>query len=202
MKRTIGVYFGAAGRRVGTLRFDGKGARQSAAFEYDRKWLTASDRFALEPNLPSVAGPQFHKPSSREASIFHGAIADTQPDGWARRGTLRVHAKRRTAARDAGQAQDHQPLTPIDVLLEVDDVNRVGGLRYQDEEGLFQRAQEDGRRTAPPLIELSMLMSATRAVETNTEAAEDLAYSYSELRKARGVYPNRCQVHSVALIWH
>jgi HipA N-terminal domain len=111
MKRTIGVYFGAAGRRVGTLRFDGQGARQSAAFEYDRKWLTASDRFALEPNLPSVAGPQFHKPSSREASIFHGAIADTQPDGWARRVTLRDHASAalRLAMPDTRRTTNHSP---------------------------------------------------------------------------------------------
>ncbi len=35
MKRTIGVFVGDANRRVGTLRFDEQGARQSAAFEYD-----------------------------------------------------------------------------------------------------------------------------------------------------------------------
>src|ERR1700733_11932368 len=169
MKRTIGVYLGEAGRRVGTLRFDSQGARQSAAFEYDREWLTASDHFALEPNLPLVAGPQFHKPPTREASIFHGAIADAEPDGWARRVILRDHAKRRATAREAGQAQDHQPLTPIDFLLAVDDVNRVGALRFQDEEGVFQRVASEGQRSAPPLVELSMMMTASRAVETNTE---------------------------------
>jgi hypothetical protein len=41
MKRTIGVYPGEAGRRVGTLRFDSQGTRQSAALEYDREGLTA-----------------------------------------------------------------------------------------------------------------------------------------------------------------
>jgi serine/threonine-protein kinase HipA len=47
MKGTIGIYLCEAGRRVGTQRFDSQGARQSAAFEYDREWLAASDRFAL-----------------------------------------------------------------------------------------------------------------------------------------------------------
>jgi serine/threonine-protein kinase HipA len=155
MKRTIGVFLGNANRRVGTLRFDSQGARQSAAFEYDREWLAASDRFALEPDLPLVTGAQFHKPPSREASIFHGAIADTEPDGWARRVILRDHAKRRALTRAAGEAQDHQPLTPIDYLLAVDDFNHVGALRFQDEEGVFQRAIGEGQRTAPPLIELS-----------------------------------------------
>ena len=152
MKRTIGVFLGDASRRTGTLRFDSQGARQSAAFEYGRQWLAASDRFALEPDLPLVTGPQFHKPSGRDASIFHGAIADTEPDGWARRVILRDYAKRRALARAAGEAQDHQPLTPIDFLLAVDDINRVGALRFQDEEGVFQRVASEGQRTAPPLI--------------------------------------------------
>src|SRR5450631_4037720 len=112
MKRTIGVFLGDANRRVGTLRFDSQGARQSAAFEYDREWLAASDRFALEPDLALVTGAQFHTPPARDASICQGAIGDTEPDGWARRGILRDHAKRRAVPRAAGEAQDHQPLTP------------------------------------------------------------------------------------------
>jgi serine/threonine-protein kinase HipA len=193
MKRTVGVFLGDANRRVGALRFDSQGARQNAAFEYDREWLAASDRFALEPDLPLVAGAQFHKPPSREASIFHGAIADTEPDGWARRVILRDHAKRRALTRAAGEAQDNQPLNPIDLLLAVDDVNRVGALRFQDEEGVFQRAIEEGRRTAPPLIELSALMTASRAVETNTETAEDLAYLRGRGTSLGGMRP-KCSV--------
>jgi serine/threonine-protein kinase HipA len=193
MKRTVGVFLGDANRRVGALRFDSQGARQNAAFEYDREWLAASDRFALEPDLPLVAGAQFHKPPSREASIFHGAIADTEPDGWARRVILRDHAKRRALTRAAGEAQDSRPLNPIDLLLAVDDVNRVGALRFQDEEGVFQRAIGEGRRTAPPLIELSTLMTASRAVETNTETAEDLAYLRGRGTSLGGMRP-KCSV--------
>jgi serine/threonine-protein kinase HipA len=193
MKRTIGVCVGEAGRRVGTLRFDSQGARQSAAFEYDREWLAASHRFALEPGLPLLTGAQFHKPSSRDASIFHGAIADTEPDGWARRVILRDHAKRRALTRAVGETRDHQALTPIDFLLAVDDVSRVGALRFQDEEGIFQRATGEGRRTAPPLIELSMMMAASRAVETNTETAEDLAYLRGRGTSLGGLRP-KCSV--------
>src|SRR5207244_2243835 len=130
---------------------------------------------------------------NRDASIFHGAIADTEPDGWARRVILRDHAKRRAAARAAGQAQDHQPLTPIDFLLAVDDVNRVGALRFQDEDGVSQQTPGEGRRTAPPLIELSRLMAASRAVETNTETAEDLAYLRGRGTSLGGLRP-KCSV--------
>jgi serine/threonine-protein kinase HipA len=99
MRRTIGVFLGDSTRRVGTLRFDSQGGRESAAFEYHPEWLASNDRFALEPNLPLVAGAQFHKAASRDDSIFHGAIADTEPDGWARRVVMRDYAKRRQAAR-------------------------------------------------------------------------------------------------------
>jgi len=193
MKRTIGVFLGDGSRRIGTLRFDSQGARQSAAFEYERQWLVTSDRFALEPDLPLVTGAQFHKPPGRDSSIFHGAIADTEPDGWARRVILRDHAKRRALARAAGEAHDHQPLTPIDFLLAVDDVNRVGALRFQDEEGVFQRATDEGQRTAPPLIELSTIMTASRAVENNTETAEDLAYLRGRGTSLGGLRP-KCSV--------
>jgi serine/threonine-protein kinase HipA len=112
MKRTIGVFVGDSNRRVGTLRFDSQGARQSAAFEYTQEWLAYKNSFPLEPGLPLIAGPQFHKPESRDASVFHGAIADTEPDGWARRVILRDHARRRQAARTGG-ADDSHVLTPM-----------------------------------------------------------------------------------------
>jgi serine/threonine-protein kinase HipA len=193
MKRTIGVFVGDAPRRVGTLRFDSQGARQSASFEYDRAWLNDSDRFALAPDLPLVAGAQFHKPLNRDASIFHGVIADTEPDGWARRVILRDYAKRRASARAAGQTQEHPPFTPVDFLLAVDDLNRVGALRFQDEEGVFQRAAGEETRTAPPLIELSLLRAASRAVETNTETAQDLAYLRGRGTSLGGLRP-KCSV--------
>jgi serine/threonine-protein kinase HipA len=193
MKRTIGVFVGDSARRVGTLRFDHQGGRQSAAFEYGSDWLKSKDRFALEPALPLVAGPQFHKPAARDDSVFHGAIADTEPDGWARRIILRDHAKRRQAMRASHSDPGAQALTAVDFLLAVDDVSRVGALRFQDEHGIFQRAADEGRRTAPPLIELNALLAASRAVENNTETAADLAYLRGRGTSLGGLRP-KCSV--------
>ena len=165
MKRTIKVFVGDEARSVGTLHYDAVGSRERSAFAYAETWLGSADRFALEPALPLVAGPQFHR-KVPNGSVFHGAFADTEPDGWARRVILRDHAKRRQAARRAGQEPVAVQLQAIDFLLAVDDASRVGALRFQDEAGVFCRATEPGRRTAPPLIELKKLLSATRAVET------------------------------------
>jgi serine/threonine-protein kinase HipA len=192
MKQTIKVFVGQEPRRVGTLHYDAVGFRERAAFAYAETWLGMADRFALEPALPLVAGPQFHR-KVRDGSVFHGAIADTEPDGWARRVILRDHAKRRQAARRAGQKPEAVQLQAIDFLLAVDDASRVGALRFQDEAGVFCRATEPGRRTAPPLIELKQLLSATRAVETGSETAADLAYLRGRGTSLGGLRP-KCTV--------
>lgn len=192
MRRTIRAALGENARDLGTLRFDAQGARESVAFEYDAQWLAAADRFAIDPGLPLVTGPQFHR-RERGGSVFHGAIADTEPDGWARRVILRDHAKRRQEARRAGRAVESQSLNALDFLLAVDDASRVGALRFQDEDGVFQRAAEEGRRTAPPLIELAHLLSASQAVETHTETEADLRYLRGRGTSLGGLRP-KCTV--------
>ncbi len=192
MKRTIGVFLGDTPRQIGTLRFDAQGARQHAGFEYHPDWLTASGRFALEPGLPLVAGMQFHA-QPRDGSIFHGAIADSEPDGWGRQVILRDHGKRRQQARQTGTDTTRPPLNDLDYLLSVDDACRIGALRFQDETGIFQRAAEEGRRTAPPLVELGALLAASRAVETHTETAADLAYLRGRGTSLGGLRP-KCSV--------
>ncbi|MGO8766801.1 MAG: type II toxin-antitoxin system HipA family toxin [Limisphaerales bacterium] len=192
MKRTIKVFMGDGARLVGTLHYDGVGERERSAFAYDETWLGAADQFALEPGLPLVAGPQFHR-KVPNGSVFHGAFADTEPDGWAKKVILRDHAKRRQEARRAGNEPESVQLQTIDFLLAVDDASRVGALRFQDENGAFCRSAEVGRRTAPPLIELSQLMTATRAVETETETSADLAYLRGRGTSLGGMRP-KCTV--------
>lgn len=192
MTRSIGVLLGDNARAVGVLRHDQQGARESAAFEYVAEWLQAPDGFDLEPGLPRVTGPQFHR-KTRDGSVFHGAIADTEPDGWGKRVIRRDHAKRRQQRREAGAAIEARALNSLDFLLAVDDVSRVGALRLQDEDGVFQRASEPDRRTTPPLIELAQLLAATRAVETNQDTLADLAYLRGRGTSVGGLRP-KCTV--------
>ena len=124
MSRAIEVHMGETPRLVGTLRYDRQVSRESAAFEYDRSWLSAADRFAIDPALPLLTGLQFHK-KTKDGSVFHPAIADTEPDGWARQVIRRDHAKRRVTARDTGVTVPPL-LEGLDFLLEVDDVSRIG----------------------------------------------------------------------------
>ncbi|HEY4244493.1 MAG TPA: HipA domain-containing protein [Kofleriaceae bacterium] len=192
MRRTIEVFHGESSVLVGVLRHDSQGARESAAFEYSAGWLASPDAFALAPDLRLVPGPQFHK-RTRDGSVFHDPIADTEPDGWGKSVILRDHAKRRQAARRAGTPASATALDNLDFLLAVDDTSRVGALRFRDEEGRFCRAAEPGRRTTPPLVELGALAAASRAVETHSETSADLAYLRGRGTSLGGLRP-KCSV--------
>ncbi len=195
MTRSVDVVIGEdAPTLVGTVRYEKQGHREHASFAYDAAWLANPARFALGPTLPLGPGPQFHRRSA-EGSVFPGPIADTEPDGWGKRVILRDHVKRREAS-----LRVHTPntasggaLTALDLLLAVDDANRVGALRFRDEQGVLQRSSWPGERTTPPLIELGQLLGAARAVEANEETASDLAYLLGRGTSLGGLRP-KCSV--------
>lgn len=191
MKRTVDDML-EDGSQIGTLHHDLQGRRENATFEYSAGWLGAETRFALGPTLSLKPGPQFHR-KTKDGSLFHAAIADTEPDGWGKRVIMRDHAKRRHELRSEGKAKNVMPFNALDYLLAVDDISRVGALRFRDEDGVFQRAPEERRRTAPPLIELGHLLNASRAVESNRETAADLAYLRGRGTSLGGLRP-KCTV--------
>lgn len=192
MRRDIKVFVGEPPLQVGILRFESNGARSFSSFAYTDEWLSARDRFAVDPALGLFAGSQF-PPRTKEGSVFHGAIADSEPDGWGEVVIKRDHNKRRQAAIAAGQSFTPDFLTKIDYLIGVDDFSRIGALRFQDESGAFMRAPQPGRRTTPPLIELGQILAATRALEADEETAADLAYLQGRGTSLGGLRP-KCTV--------
>ncbi len=185
------VCIGEEAHVVGTLYFDAQRGKETAAFAYDPAWLAAPDAFPIEPQLQLAEGPQFPAHLG-DGSPFHGAIADTEPDGWGQRVIRRDHAKQREAARKARKAEP-PPLSRLDYLLAVDDRSRVGALRFRDERGAFQRSTPVGIRAAPPHIELAQLLSATKSVEMSVETAADLEYLRGRGTSLGGMRP-KCTV--------
>lgn len=192
MNRQIKVYIGDVKRLVGTLFFNALGNRESSGLEYSPDWIEFSKSFEIDPALPLEHG-RFFRSKKEGSSVFHGAIADSEPDGWARQVILRANSKHRQEKKDRGMSIDDFPLTSLDFLLAVDDFSRIGALRFQDESGVFQREGGKGKRTAPPLIELDSLLRATRAVETDTETAADLEYLRGRGTSLGGLRP-KCTV--------
>jgi serine/threonine-protein kinase HipA len=166
----------------------------NTAFAYGASWLANPARFALSPDLPLVIGNQFRKAPSKDDSVFHFAFADTEPDGWGCRVIARDHAKRRNAAQRTGENLSPSELGEIDCLLGVDDVSRIGALRLLDPDtGKFLRTIEAEGRGTPPLLELSQLMAASRAVEMHRETEADLRYLRGRGTSIGGMRP-KCTV--------
>ncbi|MFP3836053.1 hypothetical protein SCA31_24460, partial [Chryseobacterium sp. SIMBA_028] len=83
-------------------------------------WLTHPDRFEVSPDLPLQPGYQTRRAPRPVDSVFHFALADTEPDAWGRRVIDRAHARLRRTQPDL------RPLNELDYLCAVDDFSRVG----------------------------------------------------------------------------
>lgn len=194
--QSVEVWLGEDAQPVGTLGFSSLGQRQRSVFQYDVRWLAGTQRFEISPDLPLTADRQFHKARGRNDSVFHFAIADTEPDGWGCRVIARDHASRRqraVAAVAAGEAVEARALVEFDYLLGVDDRSRIGALRLRDAEGRFVRATEPGESGTPPLLELADLLRASNAVERGTETERDLRYLRGRGTSLGGMRP-KCTV--------
>lgn len=189
----VEVWIGEDARQVGQLGFTRHGQRQSSMFQYAPTWLADAGRFAISPDLPLTNDRQFRKAPGRDESVFHFAIADTEPDGWGCRVIARDHARQRKQASPMSTAATASALTEMDYLLGVDDVSRVGALRFRDAEGRFVRAIADGERGTPPLLELAEIMNASHAVERGSETEQDLRYLRGRGTSLGGMRP-KCTV--------
>lgn len=187
------VCLGEAGTVVGQLTYAKSGAREHSTFVYNSQWLQSVDRFSVSPDLEMTDGHQYHKAATKNDSVFHLAIADTEPDGWGCRVIARDHAKRRKALMEQSADVPFASLTEWDYLVGVDDDSRIGALRLRDERGNFLRTIEEGNRATPPLLELAQLLGASQAVERGTETEADLRYLRGRGTSLGGLRP-KCTV--------
>lgn len=187
MTRAIEVHIDLSGetRRVGTLRVDVRGGRNTAMFEYADEWRAAPDRFDLEPAL-GIGQGVFYPERGRE---LFGSLGDSAPDTWGR--NLMQRMERRTAEREKRALRT---LTEADYLLGVADVARLGALRFRRAGELeFQKplgaSTSTGARTVPPLIELPRLLAVTERVVRDEETDEDLLMLFAPGSSLGGARP-------------
>jgi serine/threonine-protein kinase HipA len=114
----VSISLGSEDIRIGKLWFHIKGHKESASFEYDKKWLDHPEKFALEPALKLTEGT-FH--TNQGINLF-GAIGDSAPDRWGR-----VLMRRGEVSKAKEQNRAPRSLFEIDYLLSVNDEARGGG---------------------------------------------------------------------------
>jgi serine/threonine-protein kinase HipA len=166
MDRETLVYVDLEGvpRFVGRLWSHVRKGRESASFEYDRDWLAAPERFAIEPALLLGAGPQH---TGADRALF-GALGDSAPDRWGR--ALMRREERRLAK---AEGRTVRTLHEADFLLRVDDEARLGALRFRESAGGTFLAPGDAARI-PPLVALRKLLRAADRVKSEKGTDEDL----------------------------
>lgn len=129
-----------------------------ASFSYDSMWLQNKDAYAIDPYLPLVAGHQYPVRGS-----LAGIFRDSAPDRWGR-----VLIERRESLNAIKEKRASKTLFDIDFLLAVQDASRMGGLRFQDDQGNFIAAAEFA---VPPVSQLRELQAlATRIQEVGIES--------------------------------
>jgi serine/threonine-protein kinase HipA len=142
---------------VGRLHPAERGA--SVSFEYASEWLQHDDAFPIDPtSLPLQRG------AHHGAALF-GAIQDCGPDRWGRMLIERAVRKK---------VLTQKPYRDIDYVLALDDMARVGALRFRVNAESPFLAATTGK--LPPLVRLSALLRATDAIHSETETAQDLRF--------------------------
>ena len=142
---------------VGRLHAAERGA--SVSFEYAPEWLQRGDAFPIDPtSLPLQRG------AHHGAALF-GAIQDCGPDRWGRMLIERAVRKK---------VLTQKPYRDIDYVLALDDIARVGALRFRVNADSPFLAATTGK--LPPLVRLNALLRATDAVHSETETAQDLRF--------------------------
>jgi serine/threonine-protein kinase HipA len=142
---------------VGGLHAAERGS--AVSFEYAPEWLQREDAFAVDPtSLPLQRGAHHGK------TLF-GAFQDCGPDRWGRILIERAVRKKVLA---------QKPYHDVDYVLSLDDVARVGALRFRINAESPFLAVTAGK--FPPLVRLNALLRATEAIHSETETAQDLRF--------------------------
>ena len=131
----------------------------AVSFEYAPEWLDRQDAFSIDPTSLPLGPGKYH------SKALFGAIQDCGPDRWGR--MLIQRAVRKGVLRQ-------KPYHEIDYVLELDDVSRIGALRFRvNSSGSFLASTERG---LPPIVQLGALKRASDAIHSETETAEDLRF--------------------------
>lgn len=165
-------------KRVGTMRRQARRGGEATTFEYHAAWLDDAAGFSLEPELRRGRGVF----APADGRTLFGSIGDSAPDTWGK--SLMRRAERHRAEREGRQPR---ALQDADFLLGVEDVSRLGALRFRNEgEEAFLAARQEG---VPGMVALGRLLQVTERVLRNEETEEDLQLIFAPGSSLGGARP-------------
>ncbi len=147
---------------IGVLSYERVRGNDHFAFEFSREWLSRHGGLILSGDVMNVRGMQY----PRQGNSVFGFVKDSFPDRW---GRALLDRRERLAAQE-----EHRPvraLSNYDYLVGIEDLTRMGGIRYRTENnGAF--INSNSRYSVPPLESLRALCDACQEIESAEERNE------------------------------
>jgi serine/threonine-protein kinase HipA len=197
--RSILVYLHSATlqepHQLGILHADLVRGKEVFSFEYDAAWLESGRAQSLDPDMQLYSGPQY----LGEGKSNFGIFLDSSPDRWGR--TL---MDRREAL--LARTEDRKPkaLLETDYLLGVFDGNRMGALRFKEnEEGPYLNNNKE--MASPPWTSIRELEHASLELEKDiaddTEQTKWLTMLMAPGSSLGGARPKASVVDPKSQLW-
>jgi serine/threonine-protein kinase HipA len=140
---------------MGILNVTNSRGKEIFAFEYDKKWIDSGFAQIIDPDLQLFSGLQY----LRDGKLNFGIFLDSSPDRWGR-----ILMKRREAAFAKHEKRKEITLFEADFLLGVFDGNRMGALRFKENEsGPF--LNDNKEMATPPWTAIRDLEYASKQLE-------------------------------------
>jgi serine/threonine-protein kinase HipA len=147
---------------IGVLTYERVRGNDHFAFEFSREWLSRHGDMILSGDVMNVRGIQH----PRQGNSVFGFVKDSFPDRW---GRILLDRRERLSAQ-----QEQRPvrnLSNYDYLVGIEDLTRMGGIRYSTEKnGIF--INSNSRYCVPPLENLRALCDACQNIESAEERHE------------------------------
>jgi len=147
---------------IGTLSYERVRGNDHFAFEYSREWLARHGDVMLSGDVMNVRGIQH----PRQVTDVFGFVKDSFPDRW---GRILLDRRERLMAKEEGRQA--RTLGNYDYLVGIEDLTRMGALRYKSErQGEF--INTEAKYSVPPIENLRALCDACQAIEQAEERNE------------------------------
>jgi serine/threonine-protein kinase HipA len=147
---------------IGVLSYERVRGNDHFAFEFSREWLSRHGGIILSGDVMNVRDMQH----PRQGNSVFGFVNDSFPDRW---GRALLDRRERLAAQE--EQRPVRTLSNYDYLVGIEDLTRMGGIRYRTEKnGAF--INSNSRYSVPPLESLRALCDACQEIESAEERNE------------------------------
>jgi serine/threonine-protein kinase HipA len=184
----LDIMLGNAEMPVGVLRHFKDGPTECSEFTFDRRWLNSDRHFTLSQDLRRTTSGQWRRASGGRGSPVFAALADTQPDGFAR---LILDQALHDPVIRSHQMAGHDS-SDLMSLCTVHDHCRLGALRIRPRH--LGWTSSENPIDLPTHVDLAPMLEATAAFERGHADQRQLKLLLSSATSLGGSRPKICFV--------